>query len=227
MKFNISLTFSKLKIKALENMSQLEEAGKVTKSDKYETMLNEVVEETLNKQRRRSQRRREYQSLLLTLDNLKQKADFMLEQKQSYHDYIDACFSQLSNNKKGKNKKVVLPFSKQYYHLKTLQKSGKVPQFGSFKYTAAELHKKGVLISIDDYNPKQYGQITLVISSDEVGVFNIEATFLGVVVSEKTVLRLDDLLQNQYNKIDVISLFDVAKVNVNLLIFLINKKFYI
>lgn len=51
-------------------------------------------------------------------------------------------------------------FSKQYYHVRDLQKSGKMPQFGSFKYTAAELHKKGVLISVEDYSPKQYHVLT-------------------------------------------------------------------
>jgi Ras GTPase-activating-like protein IQGAP2/3 len=39
--------------------------------------------------------------------------------------------------------------------LKQLQKTGSVPQYGSFKYTAAELHRKGVLISIADHTPKQ------------------------------------------------------------------------
>lgn len=68
--------------------------------------------------------------------------------------------------------------------------------------------------------------INLTISSDEAGVFNMEVTLLGAKVAEKEVLRLEDLLQSQYNKVDVITLFDNAKVNLNLLIFLINKKFY-
>lgn len=38
-------------------------------------------------------------------------------------------------------------------------------------------------------------------------------------------LRLEDLLQSQYNGVQVITLFDMAKVNVNLLIFLLNKKY--
>jgi len=40
-------------------------------------------------------------------------------------------------------------------------------------------------------------------------------------------LKLDELLQAQYNKIPYIALFDgTASVNVNLLIHLINTKFY-
>ncbi|KAI8924263.1 hypothetical protein BC831DRAFT_501250 [Entophlyctis helioformis] len=219
------MTFLQLKVKALENMAQIEAAGQATKADGYQSMLNVLVEDLLNKQRRRAQRRREFQSLQTTLVNLEEKAKFMEEQKKSYHDYIDACMAQLTN-KKGKPKKAPL-FSRQYYHMRDLQKSGKVPQFGSYKYSAADLHKKGVLISIDDYSPKQYGQITLTISSDEAGVFNIEASFLGVKLSEKMELRLEDLLQSQYSKVDVVTLFDMAKVNLNLLIFLINKKFYV
>ena len=68
--------------------------------------------------------------------------------------------------------------------------------------------------------------INLTISSDEAGVFNMEVSLLGAKSAEMEVLRLDDLLQSQYNKVDVITLFDCAKVNLNLLIFLINKKFY-
>jgi hypothetical protein len=47
-------------------------------------------------------------------------------------------------------------FSKEYFHHRQMEKSGeKIPQFGSYKYTAVELHKKGVLVSIKDYSPKQ------------------------------------------------------------------------
>jgi hypothetical protein len=63
-------------------------------------------------------------------------------------------------------------------------------------------------------------------SSESAGVFFIEASFLGITLPEKMELRLDDLLQSQYNGVQVITLFEMAKVNVNLLIFLLNKKFY-
>ena len=122
--------------------------------------------------------------------------------------------------------KRALPFSRQYYHLRELGKQGKVPEFGSFKYSAAELYKKGVLISIDDYDPKQFGQISLIISSNELGVFAIESAFMGVKLPEKMELRLEDLLTAQDNNVTTLTLFDNAKVNLNLLIFLLNKKFF-
>ena len=99
-------------------------------------------------------------------------------------------------------------------------------RFGSYKFSAAELYKKGVLITIDEYEPRQYGQITLTLSSDEPGVFTVEASFLGIKLPEKMELRLEDLLSAQDNNQTVITLFDSARVNLNLLIFLLNKKFF-
>jgi hypothetical protein len=177
--------------------------------------------DVLNKHRRRTRRQKEIESLQKTLSSLQDKSAYLNEQKTSYHDYISSCMAQLG--KKGKQRRTI-PFSRQYYHLRQLTKEGKVPQLGSYKYSASELFKKGVLISIDDYEPKQYNQIALIISSDEPGVFLIEATFLGVKMPEKMELRLEDLLAAQDNHESVITLFDVARVNLNLLIFLLNKK---
>ncbi|RMC16445.1 hypothetical protein DUI87_06775 [Hirundo rustica rustica] len=60
---------------------------------------------------------------------------------------------------------------------------------------------------------------------EEVGDFEIKAKFLGVEM-EKVQLHFQDLLQMQYEGVAVMKMFDKAKVNVNLLIFLLNKKFY-
>lgn len=221
------MTFSQLKIKALENMAALESEGLVKKSNHYQDMLNLIAKDMLNKHRRRSQRARELETLRNTLANLKEKAVYLTEQKKSYVDYVDSCIKQIGNKNSGKGKKQPLLFTKQYYHIRELQKTGKVPKFGSFKWTADSLLKRGVLLSIDDYSPKQFKQITLSISSDEAGVFLVEAAFMGIKLPEKMELRLDDLLQSQYNGVQTITLFDMAKVNVNLLIYMINKKFFV
>uniref|UniRef100_A0A670ZCQ0 IQ motif containing GTPase activating protein 1 n=1 Tax=Pseudonaja textilis TaxID=8673 RepID=A0A670ZCQ0_PSETE len=61
--------------------------------------------------------------------------------------------------------------------------------------------------------------------TDEVGDFEVKAKFMGVQM-ETFMLHYQDLLQLQYEGVAVMKLFDRAKVNVNLLIFLLNKKFY-
>jgi Ras GTPase-activating-like protein IQGAP2/3 len=219
-------TFSQLKCKTLEKMALLEKFNYVSISNDYQSMIDYITEDVLCKQKVRNQRLKQINVLKNTLVNLSEKAKYLSEQKDSYTNYINACMQQLQAKvkTKGKDKRPAL-FTKQYYHVKELEKVGKMPKFGSYMYSADQLYKKGVLISIDDYTPKQYGGISLTISSNEAGVFTIDATFLGVKFSESMELRLDELLQNQYNQVDVLTLFDIAKVNLNLLIFLINKKY--
>lgn len=135
-------------------MAKLEEYELVTKADKYQSMLDKIVEDMLTKHRRRTQIHRELLSLRKTMSNLKEKATFLQEATESYHNYIDSCMAQLG--KTGKNKKAPLIFSKQYFHMQDLKKTGQVPKFGSFKYTAAELYKKGVLISLEDVAQNKY-----------------------------------------------------------------------
>jgi Ras GTPase-activating-like protein IQGAP2/3 len=133
--------------------------------------------------------------------------------------------TQLSTKSK---KKRLLPFTRQYFYVKQLAKTGRVPKFGSYKYSAERLYQKGVLISIDGYGPRQFDRISLTISSDEPGVFRVVASLMGVrLPGGQQELRLDDLLQAQFDNVAIMELFDgAAKVNVNLLVFLINKKFY-
>ncbi|KAJ7416745.1 Ras GTPase-activating-like protein IQGAP1 [Willisornis vidua] len=61
--------------------------------------------------------------------------------------------------------------------------------------------------------------------TEEVGDFEVKAKFMGVQM-ETFMLHYQDLLQLQYEGVAVMKMFDRAKVNVNLLIFLLNKKFY-
>ncbi|CAG8437380.1 10108_t:CDS:10 [Acaulospora colombiana] len=220
------MKFLDVKKLTLQNILKLEKEEKVTRKNNYQDMLNAIATDIRNKNRRRVQRQRELRQLRQTLINLEEKRTHLDEQIKIYNDHIEVCMQQLST-KKGKKSRLVLPFTRQYFHLRELQKSGKVPQFGSFKYTAQRLHEKGVLISISGY--PTLDKISFTISSDEVGIFTIDASYAGVPVpGAQMELRLEDLLQSRFNNVQVMSIFDgVAKVNVNLLLFLINKKFFV
>ena len=127
-----------------------------------------------------------------------------------------------------RKKRFVLPFTKQYFHLRDLQRTGQSPQFGSFKYSAQDLYEKGILLSIDQYSPRQYDRIDVVLSSNKVGVFTAEIhnTDLGAPNSvASTDVRLDDLLQAQFENRVSLALFNgMVKFNVNLLLYQLNKK---
>ncbi|EPQ27617.1 uncharacterized protein PFL1_04755 [Pseudozyma flocculosa PF-1] len=217
------LSFAELKARTLENMLTLEKMGKVSRANGYQDMLNAIAIDIRNKHRKRIQRHNEKLAMNVTLKNLGEKKSYLEEQINSYHSYIDASMQTMQ--KKGK-RRFVLPFTQQYFHLRNLKATGRVPKFGSYKYTAQKLFEKGVLLSIDGFSTKQYDQINLTISSDEPGLFTIEASVLGVSGGSCD-LRIEDLLEAQFNHQQTLVLMDgMAKVNLNLIIHLINKKFY-
>uniref|UniRef100_A0A8C8HDD8 IQ motif containing GTPase activating protein 2 n=1 Tax=Oncorhynchus tshawytscha TaxID=74940 RepID=A0A8C8HDD8_ONCTS len=83
-----------------------------------------------------------------------------------------------------------------------------------------------VILEIEGLQTNQFKNVMFDISpSEEVGDFEVKAKFMGVEM-EKVQLHFQDLLQLQYDGVAVMKMFDKAKVNVNLLIFLLNKKFY-
>lgn len=99
--------------------------------------------------------------------------------------------------------------------MRSLKASGKVPKFGSYKYTAQRLFEKGVLLSVEQFSQKQYDQINLTISSDEPGLFTVTASVLGVVGGTED-LRIEDLLSAQFSNVSVLTLMDgMAKVRVS------------
>jgi Ras GTPase-activating-like protein IQGAP2/3 len=192
-------------------------------------MLNAIAIDIRNKHRKRIQRHNEKQAMHATLKTLGEKKSYLEEQIHSYHSYIDASM-QTMQGRKGK-KRFVLPFSQQYFHLRSLkQNGGKVPKFGSYKYSAAKLLEKGVLVSIDGVAksaaPDAAGEVSLTISSDQAGVFTIEVVN-GPHAGLASDLRIEDLLEAQFNNATSLNVLDgTACVNVNLLVHLINKKFY-
>ncbi|XP_040187964.1 ras GTPase-activating-like protein IQGAP3 [Rana temporaria] len=104
--------------------------------------------------------------------------------------------------------------------------TGKNKKQNTLSYTAARLHEKGVLLEIEDLPFSQFRNVIFEIApSEEAGRFQVKTKFLGVDM-EKFQLNYQDLLQLQYEGVAVMKMFDKAKVNVNLLIFLLNKKFF-
>jgi Ras GTPase-activating-like protein IQGAP2/3 len=106
--------------------------------------------------------------------------------------------------------------------MRALQKKGKVPRFGSYKYTAEQLVKKGALVSVGNYLPKQYDRIALTLSSEEVGIIKVECLYFGIQ-GEDIEIRLEDLLQCQYDGKQEETFHELV-INVNLMLYLINRK---
>uniref|UniRef100_A0A4W5PWG5 IQ motif containing GTPase activating protein 2 n=1 Tax=Hucho hucho TaxID=62062 RepID=A0A4W5PWG5_9TELE len=194
------LPLEQKKRKILRNLRTLEQAGLVTASNKYQDLINDIAKDIRYQRRYRQRRRAELVKLQQALSALNSKTAFYQDQTNYYDTYIKTCLDNLNRNKKWKHQ--------------------------SLKYTAARLHEKGVILEIEGLQTNQFKNVMFDISpSEEVGDFEVKAKFMGVEM-EKVQLHFQDLLQLQYEGVAVMKMFDKAKVNVNLLVFLLNKKFY-
>ncbi|XP_066052475.1 ras GTPase-activating-like protein IQGAP1 isoform X1 [Chamaea fasciata] len=207
---NLNLQEKKEKIKA--GLKKLTELGPVNAKNKYQELINDIAKDIRNQRRYRQRRKAELVKLQQTYSALNSKATFYGEQVDYYKSYIKTCLDNLAS--KGKVSK------------KPREMKGKNSKKISLKYTASRLHEKGVLLEIEDLQGNQFKNVIFEISpTEEVGDFEVKAKFMGVQM-ETFMLHYQDLLQLQYEGVAVMKLFDRAKVNVNLLIFLLNKKFY-
>ena len=234
-----SLTYSALKRTALQNIIQLERFGRISRHDQYQELLNNIALDIRTKHKRRIQRSREIENARATISTMEEKQAWLRSQLDSYNDYIEHAMVTLQQKAKGK-KRFLLPFTKQYLHERELQKSGRLPKFGSYKYSARNLAEKGVLIAWRGYSERQWDRLDVTISSDEAGVFHVDGShsshgISSVIPGASATVALDSLLQAQFNNLQFVTLFGAEdgqaaegplKLNVNLLVHLLMKKFY-
>ncbi|XP_074877472.1 ras GTPase-activating-like protein IQGAP2 isoform X3 [Buteo buteo] len=211
------LPIEQKKRKIQRNLRTLEQAGLVSSETKYQEIINEIAKDIRNQRRYRHHRKAELVKLQQTLNALNSKTAFYEEQINYYNTYIKTCLDNLT--RKNSRRSIKLDGKEEVKGSKKLKQV-------SLKYTAARLHEKGVILEIEDLQTNQFKNVMFDITpGEEVGDFEIKAKFLGVEM-EKVQLHFQDLLQMQYEGVAVMKMFDKAKVNVNLLIFLLNKKFY-
>uniref|UniRef100_A0A673CIW2 IQ motif containing GTPase activating protein 2 n=1 Tax=Sphaeramia orbicularis TaxID=375764 RepID=A0A673CIW2_9TELE len=211
------LPLEQKKRKILRNLRNLEQAGVVTTSNKYQDLINDISKDIRYQRRYRQRRKAELVKLQQTLTALNSKTAFYQDQMNYYDTYIKTCLDNL--NRKNSRRSIKLDS-------KGEDKGSKKWKPQSLKYTAARLHEKGVILEIEGLQTNQFKNVMFDISpTEEVGDFEVKAKFMGVEM-EKVQLHFQDLLQLQYEGVAVMKMFDKAKVNVNLLIFLLNKKFY-
>ncbi|KAI1812940.1 hypothetical protein GGS20DRAFT_508694 [Poronia punctata] len=219
------MSYYDMKRTALENIMRLEQMGRISKHNYYQDILNAIALDIRTKSRRRVQRQRELETVRLTLGNLHQKAKYLEQQRKSYDDYIEQAMATLQKNK---GKRHFFPFTKQYNHQRELERSGRVPKFGSYKYSVRTLFGKGVIVSWQGVPERDWSSIDLTIACDQVGIFNIEGSRGHIQMpGASAVIPIDDLLQAQFEARQFMDFFEGnLRVNVNLLLHLLYRKFY-
>lgn len=211
------LPLEQKKRKIQRNLRTLEQAGLVSVTNKYQELINDIAKDIRNQRRYRQHRKAELVKIQQTLSALNSKSKFYEEQNNYYNTYIKTCLDNLT--RKNARRSIKLDG-------KGEEKGNKKMKQSTLRYTAARLHEKGVLLEIDGLQSNQLKNVLFDITpSEEVGDFEVKAKFMGMEV-EKVQLHFQDLLELQYEGVAVMKIFEKAKVNVNLLVFLLNKKFY-
>ncbi|CAA7259744.1 unnamed protein product [Cyclocybe aegerita] len=222
-----SLKFAAVKALAISHLLELEKQGKVTREDGFQGILNAIAGDVRSKHRKRLQRQQEMTSMNEALQELAERKKYFEEQLDSYRVVVETAMNTMQRGK-GK-KRFVLPFTKQFFHLRDLQRTGEAPRFGSYIYSAKALYDREILLSVDQYSPRQFDKLQITMSSNQAGVFKLllESTLLGVparIASQE--VRMEDLLQAKYEKRSSLSLLDgKVQVNFDLFLFQINKKY--
>ena len=150
------------------------------------------------KDQRRQERRAQRDMLQTTLTRLQEQQQFMESQIKSYETCMDRGKHAMQKPTSRRRRLMdTLPFSPQFFHQRSLKAAGMMPTYGSYRYSATRLHAKGILAYIERPDNLAIDQLSFTIASDQVGVFELEAS-VGSIVAGNATLRMDDLLEAQY-----------------------------
>jgi len=233
----VRLPLDETKKQILKNLQVLERHGYVTNKDGCQAIINSLGKDIVNQKHYRTRRRREVFRLKNTLGSLASKREFYESQVEYYNEYLKMCLANLHGGAaEDKGKRVrfhkigggrggrartsasSLASSRGHSELKSRQ---------SVRYSGSKLHSKGVLLSIEGLPANQLKNVLFefVPKEDDDGVFEVHARFMGVRL-EHVELDIQELLQLQYEGVAVMNMFGKARINVNLLLHLVNCKFY-
>nr|XP_050869767.1 ras GTPase-activating-like protein IQGAP1 isoform X2 [Vespula vulgaris] len=203
-KFQLSVYLNKLRL-----------GGWVSMEDGYQNIITAVAKDLCNKGKYRIIRNKELQTLHMTKQRLEEKTKYYQEQVEYYNKYIQRC---LENLHTGKGSIRALHTARKDHR--------KLKSKITLRYSAAKLQEKGVLLEVDGLPHSQSKNVIFEISPTEHnGLFTVQCKFMGVEM-EKVEIDIQKLLELQFEGSPIMDMFGKAKINVNLLLYLLNKKFY-
>lgn len=200
-----------------ENIRILTREQIITPSDDYATLRKDAAAELMNHSTLIQKTNADLSRLKEVLANIEEHHNFLQEQFDAYKEYLTNVRSKSNctvvdkKNKKSKDKSS-----------KEDKKKAKAKDKGPFKYSHAQLEKDGIIIESEVPEDRR-SSIFFVFSSSAPGTFDIVVMF-GRRHLSKLQLQLDDLLEKQHTG-ELEYETDFLKLNVNLLIYLLNRDF--
>lgn len=196
------------------NLEILIKQGILSEEDDFAPLRQDIANELLNQDNLLKKLQTDREKLVDVLENIKNHHTFLCEQFSAYEQYLGNVRQKSTSvttrnkdaNKKSNNK----------------SKKKKEKSRGPFKYSHLQLQKEGIII-VSEVPEDRRSSIFFVFSSSTPGLFDVTVMF-GRRQIAKIQLALDDLLERQHNNMLEFET-EFLKLNVNLLLFLLNRDF--
>ncbi|KAI7872647.1 Rho GTPase activation protein [Spinellus fusiger] len=207
-------------IKVKDMLRELEEAGVIDHKDRYKLLVEEITQELAHLGNLKEKVLQEMDSLENIYNAILDHNSYLRSQLESYKAYLQNVRIQSGGEKQTKSS-VGIGVAVEGSRMKTPTRSAVQ---GPFKFTHNQLEKEGVIAEStvpESRRPNIYFSIT----SPLPGTFIIAMFFKG---REKAILemdlKLDDLLEQQQNNVELLDL-EIVRLNVLKILQLLNKTF--
>mmetsp|Transcript_40504 Transcript_40504/g.101927 ORF Transcript_40504/g.101927 Transcript_40504/m.101927 type:complete len:781 (-) Transcript_40504:174-2516(-) len=191
-----------------ENVKLLTTAGLISPKNNYEELRKDAIQELVNYEDQIKKAASDYSRLSQVVTNVVDHHEFLKGQFEAYKEYLGNVRQNCASGRNEKEKK------KEKAIKKKAQKA--------VKYSHTQLEKDGVIME-SEVPEERRAHINFVFKTTSPGIFTVEVQYKGKQISDIQ-LGLDDLLELQHNNERELET-DFLKLNVNLIIFLLNKSF--
>jgi len=188
-----------------QNCKKLVADGIISESDKFAKLRRDTVQELVNYEAQIQKTNSDLERLKTVLKNIHQHNEFLTQQYEAYKEYLENVRQNCSSNQKGK-----------------ANTKKKEKEKGPFKFSHVKLQQDGIIIE-SEVPEERRTNIFFSFSMLSPGLFGVAVLYKTRHISEMK-LQLDDLLERQHNN-NLELETEFLKLNVNLLIFLLNKLF--
>lgn len=192
------------------NLKLLTDVGLVRLEDGCANLRRDVGQEILNFETQIAKSEQDLARLQNVLQNIHEHNKFLGGQYDAYKEYLEnvrqTCTT--STKKKGKDKEE--------------QAEKKQQKKGPFKYSHSQLEKDLIIIE-SEVPEERRAHISFSFSCTTPGIYDVAVLYRSRAISDMK-FHLDDLLERQHNN-ELEFETDFLKLNVNLLIYLLNKHF--
>lgn len=186
-----------------QNCAKLVVEGIISEADNYAKLRRDTVQELVNYEGQIQRTGVDLDRLKAVLKSIHSHNEFLKAQYEAYKEYLANVRQNCSSNEKAQGK-------------------GKAKRTGPFKYSHVKLQQDGVIIE-SEVPEERRTNIFFSFTSTSPGLFDVVVMYKNRNISEMR-LQLDDLLERQHNN-NLELETDFLKLNVNMLIFLLNKSF--